>query len=100
MQELARGPFGQLRVGLLVGQRFECPTTPASYGIIGSLIERTASVTSEDTLPAAIEEVFPLFRPGHSLQILGWYCAGRVPGTDLPWGATDIHHRWFTEPWD
>jgi hypothetical protein len=99
VQALARSAPSQPVIGLLVGQRFECPVTETNYVLIESLIEAPAHAHDADTIAVAIRQLIGRHRSHASMETVGWYCTTRSAESYVSKTHAAIHSASFPEPW-
>ena len=99
LQHVARSVLGHYTIGVLVGQRFDCPLTHTRYGVISSLIEGEAPIRHETALSDGFHRLRSQSRAEPPLEILGSYCIGQAQRAVLSGSHADVHAAWLSEPW-
>ena len=97
-QALAQRAFGQHAIGLLLGNRYECPNSGTSYVLIESLVSGIAA-PDEDSFGPTISNLLDQFQGRDGLECVGWYCGMPSVGSRPSATVAALHTVVFPEPW-
>src|SRR5689334_10366154 len=99
VQAVIRRDPDQPVVGLLLGERLECPVTLTSYVLIESHTEAAPASRDERSISNAIQTLRGKLGGRGSLEVLGWYCTGRAADAPIPQTHASVHASCFEERW-
>jgi hypothetical protein len=86
-------------VGLLLGERLECPLTLTPYLLIESHMEAVPASLHERGISDAIRTLRSKLGGRGSLEVLGWYCTGRAADASVSRIQAAVHAACFQERW-
>ena len=98
VQTIARAVAPDELLGLLVGQRWDCPVSGKRWVLIDSLVEGTATVPDARTLTANLGALIGRRRPDGT-ECVGWYCGTTAGDAHLSRMFAAVHAATFEEPW-
>jgi hypothetical protein len=84
IQDLVRSTLGRHSLGLLLGDRYDCPITMSTYMVIHSLAEYAEPVRDGDAVADAVAALLAQATADRSTGVLGWYCSNRSQDGRLP----------------
>lgn len=99
VQALARRAPEQPVVGLLLGERLDCPLTLTPYVLIESHVEAAVASLDERAVSDAIRMLRGQVGRRNSLEVLGWYCTGRPGDAGFSRTHEAVHAACFGERW-
>jgi hypothetical protein len=97
LQSLARATSAEQLIGLLIGQRFDCPQSGARWVLIDSVIEGIAVVPDVKALSGHLSGLHA--RRGDAGECVGWYCGTTAGGAHLSRVSASVHATTFEGPW-
>jgi hypothetical protein len=86
-------------VGLLLGERLECPLTLTPYLLIESQLEGAPASLDERGISDAIRTLRGKLGGRGSLEVLGWYCTSRAADATVSRLHASVHAACFQERW-
>jgi hypothetical protein len=98
VQTIARAVAPDELLGLLIGQRWDCPLSGKRWVLIDSLVEGTATVPDARTLTANLGALIGRRRPDGT-ECVGWYCGTTASDAHLSRMFAAVHAATFEEPW-
>ena len=100
VRRLACQPSGAHPVGLLLGDRCDCPITGTRYVLIESF-EEIGEATGRDSgsMTAALGDRIKRHRGNPSIECLGWYASSEAAEPQVSSAHAAVHRSLFEEPW-
>ena len=99
VRRLAHQPSGAHPMGLLLGNRYDCPITGTRYVLIESLEEIGEAAGSFTAMTEAMGDRAKRHRGNSSTESVGWYASSDSSEPQVSSAHTAIHRSLFEEPW-
>ena len=98
LQALARATPADQLIGLLIGQRWDCPLSGARWLLIDSLVEGPAAVPDVKALTKVLGSLVAR-RRGEGAECVGWYCGTTSSDAHLSRMFAAVHAATFKDSW-
>lgn len=99
VQAVSRATPERPIVGLLLGERLDCPLTLTPYLLIESHVEVAVESLDAGAVTGAIRMLRERAGRGHSADVLGWYCGSRSAEPTVSRTHASVHAACFEERW-